>query len=154
MMSGLSSELLMRLLRATPEQYAAVERVLGMEASTVEIGNAEKKSAGEVVAFGRLKCLPGFNDVWVDDTAYDLRERSQVRLCLQFLVENGAQSPGSARHFVDEIDPYVRAHGNFPRSAEPKIDHYFNDHSGKLPALRKALVQVVHGKGRYFLKVD
>jgi hypothetical protein len=110
-------------------------------------------SSDRRLKLGKLRYLPDFNDVWLDDEHYDLRSRQKARLCLQYLVENQAFDADSARHFTKEIDPYVRTHGNYPRSADPKIDHYFNDSDGKLPALRRALIQKSGRRdGRYFLK--
>ena len=102
---------------------------------------------------GRLQYRPGFDEVWFDGTRYDLRTRTKARLCLQFLVEQEAFDAGSARHLVDEIDPYVRAHGNFPRAADIQIKHYFNDRTGMLSKLRRELVRSAGRDGRYFLKV-
>ena len=82
-----------------------------------------------------------------------MRERNKARLCLQYLVEMKAFDVGSARHLVDEIDPYVREKGNFPRLATIKIDHYFHDRRGNLPTLRRELIASVRGDGRYFLRV-
>jgi hypothetical protein len=107
----------------------------------------------EILARGRLRYSPGFRDVWVGDTHYDLRERAKARLCLQYLVEREAFDTRSARHLVDEIDPYVRMEGDFPPAADIKIDHYFNDRSGKLPRLRRELVASAGRNGRYFLRV-
>ena len=124
-------------------------------------GNGNGGSAAEVAAeaekilsHGRFRYRPSFDDVWLGDTHYDLRDRKKARLCIQYLVEKKAFDAKSARHLTDEIDPYVRRRGDFMPSAEIKIDHYFNDHKGELPQLRKQLIAGVHGKGRYFLKVE
>ena len=103
---------------------------------------------------GRLQYRPGFDEVWLDGNRYDLRKRTKARLCLQFLVEQEAFDAASARHLVDEIDPYVRTHGNFPRAAEIQIKHYFNDRTGMLSKLRRELVRSAGRDGRYFLKVN
>ena len=107
-----------------------------------------------VLVRGRLRYRPGFEDVWVGDTPFDLRERSKARLCLQYLVEKKAFDASSARHLVDEIDPYVRERGKFPRAAEIKIGHYFNDRRGKLRRLRRELIASAGRNGCYFLRVD
>jgi hypothetical protein len=176
-----------RLQQATPKQLAAVERILsGAGGELVRCGgqgseNGKTGDAGEalavlarsegkvgarrtgtaagpamekVLALGRLRYRPGFEDVWVGDTHYDLRERSKARLCIQYLVENTAFDAKAARRLVDEIDPYVREKGDFPRLATIKIDDYFNDRAGKLQVLRRELIASVWGDGRYFLKVD
>lgn len=102
---------------------------------------------------GKLQYRLGFEDVWVGDTHYDLRNRKKARLCIQYLVEVQAFDAASARHLLDEIDPYVRERGNYAKSADIKIDHYFNDQKGKLPRLRKELI-VSARNGRYYLKTD
>jgi hypothetical protein len=103
---------------------------------------------------GRMSYLPGFTRVWVDGEEYDLRQRKKVRLCLQYLMEKRAFGPGSARHFLEEINPYVMTEGDYTHPAAPKIDHYFNDKAGRLRKLRKALIHAEGGTGRYYLKVD
>jgi len=116
-------------------------------------GTAERFSTGQILAHGRLRCSAGFEDVWLGDAHYDLRTRTQARLCIEYLVKNAAFDVQSARHLIDEIDPYVRERGNFPRSAQIKIDHYFQDRNGKLPQLRKALIASAGRNGKYFLRV-
>ena len=111
--------------------------------------------AGKILWCGKFGYRPGFVDVWLHDEPYNLRERTQARLCIQYLVENEAFSIDSARHFLTQIDPYVRTHSKSPHAAEPKIDHYFTDPTGNLPALRKALIQATGLRdGRFFLKVE
>ena len=84
-----------------------------------------------------------------------MRERTKARLCIQYLVENQAFDPGTARHLVDEIDVFVRENGNYPPAADIKIDHYFNDQCGRLPKLRKDLISVSGGRdGKFYLKTD
>ena len=107
----------------------------------------------EIRVCGRLRYSPGFRDVWVGDTHYDLRERTKARLCLQYLVEMRAFDSSSARHLLDEIDPYVRKEGDFLPAARIKIDHYFNDRTKKLPRLRRDLIASAGRNGRYFLNV-
>lgn len=123
-------------------------------ANDSNLGGDEGNAADRVVTHGRLRHLPGFNDVWLGGTHYDLSERPKARLCIQFLVEQNAFDPASARHLTDEIDPYVRQHGDYPPSVDIKIDHYFKDHKGGLPRLRKELIVAAGRHGRYFLKVD
>ena len=164
----------MGLVPATPAELAAFARVLGPGRRLVGAllmyecepagGSVRKRKAQArwsvgapeegIVARGRLRYRPGFEDVWVGDTHFDLRERNKARFCLQYLVENKAFDASSARRLVDEIDPYVREKGNFPRLATIKIDHYFNDRKGNLPMLRREVIASVRGDGRYFLRVD
>ncbi len=161
------------LVPATPAELAAFAKVLGPGRRLVgallmyecePAGGSVRRRKAQVrssmgapeegiVARGRLRYRPGFEDVWVGDTHFDLRERNKARLCLQYLVEMKAFDVGSARHLVDEIDPYVREKGNFPRLATIKIDHYFHDRRGNLPTLRRELIASVRGDGRYFLRV-
>jgi hypothetical protein len=103
---------------------------------------------------GRLEYRPGLRDVWVGDRHYDLRERTKARLCLQYLVEQKAFDPESARDLVEEIDPYVRDMGNFPRAADIRIDDYFKGGAGRLRGLRRDLIVSAGRNGRYFLRVD
>ncbi|MDB6034902.1 MAG: hypothetical protein JWM16_5240 [Verrucomicrobiales bacterium] len=107
----------------------------------------------KILSQGKLRYCPGFNDVWLDDQHFDLRERKKARLCIQYLVENSAFDAGSARHLIDEIDPHVRKVGDFLPSVEIKIDHYFTDKTGRLQKLRKGLIQAAGRNGRFFLKV-
>ena len=164
----------MGLVPATPDELAAFAAVLGPGRKLVgallmfdckpTVGSVRKHKAqveqpvgmGEegILARGRLRYRPGFEDVWVGDTPFDLRERGKARLCLQYLVEKKAFDASSARHLVDEIDPYVRERGKFPRAAEIKIGHYFNDRRGKLRRLRRELIASAGRNGCYFLRVD
>jgi hypothetical protein len=147
-------------LRCTGDIKGLLDRI-GQNGEANEMGapleaipHAQALGAAQIHVGTRLRFLPGFNDIWFDDVAYDLRERKQARLCLQYLVECKAFDASSARHFRNEIDPHVRAKGNYPRSADPKIDHYFNEADGRLANLRKALIQKSGRRdGRYFLKV-
>lgn len=104
---------------------------------------------------GRFRYVDGLVDIWLGDEHYDLRERTKARLCIKYLVEKQAFDAASARHFVDEIDVYVREIGNYLPAADIKIDHYFNDQSGRLPKLRKDLITVSGGRdGKFYLKTD
>ncbi len=119
-----------------PEVRAAVMRVVVRMISA----NSTAAVPEKIEAHGRLRYVPGFEDVWLGSDHYDLRERKKARLCIQYLVENGAFDASSARHLKDEIDPYVRRQGNFLPAADIKIDHYFNDPKGKLLKLRRDLI--------------
>jgi hypothetical protein len=104
---------------------------------------------------GRFRYVDGLVDIWLGDEHYDLRERTKARLCIKYLVEKQAFDAASARHFVDEIDVYVREIRNYLPAADIKIDHYFNDQSGRLPKLRKDLITVSGGRdGKFYLKTD
>jgi hypothetical protein len=92
--------------------------------------------------------------VWLGDEHYDLRDRKKARLCIEYLVEKKAFDVASARHLVDEIDPYVRDKGDYLPSAEIKIDHYFNDQTGRLPRLRKDLIRSAGRNGKFYLKTE
>jgi len=115
---------------------------------------AGQPGADGIVSCGRLRYRPGFDDVWVGDTHYDLRGRVKARLCIQYLVEQSAFDAKSGRHLVNEIDPFVRERGNFLPAADIKVDHYFTDRKGKLSGLRKELIARSGRDGRYFLKVE
>jgi hypothetical protein len=132
-----------------------VEAGVGRGVEAVAVG--ARAASDKVVTHGRLRYLPGFDDVWLGEKHYDLRDRTKARLCIQYLVEKKAFGAKSARHLTKEIDPYVRKHGAYLPSVEIKIDHYFNDpHDPKkrLPGLRKELIAAAGRNGRYFLKVN
>jgi hypothetical protein len=126
----------------------AVPPVAGPPAS------APATAADAIVSRGKLRYRPGFDDVWLGDTPYDLRGRTKARLCIQYLVEQNAFDAASARHLINEIDPFVRERGDFLPAADIKIDHYFNDQKGKLTQLRKELIAAAGRNGKYFLKVE
>jgi hypothetical protein len=167
--------------RATPgQQSAAAEIAGGRDHKNLECGPAgaavveaveaalkrfERKFEGlverwagaggeRVLVEGRLRYLTGMEDVWLGSIHYDLRSRDKARLCLEYLVRKKAFDSGSARNLVDEIDPYVREKGRFPRAAEVKIGDYFSDRTGRLRALRRDLIGCTGRNGRYFLKVN
>jgi hypothetical protein len=119
-------------------------------------GNGAKKgpAVDGILWEGKLGYRPGFDDVWVGNAHYDLRERKKARLCLQYLVEKKAFDAKSARHLLEEIDVYVRKKGDYMPAADIRIDHYFNDETGKLPKLRKELIEAAGRNGRFFLKVE
>jgi len=109
---------------------------------------------------GRLRCSADFTDVWLKDGGreehYDLRTRPKASLCIQYLFEQGAFHATSAKHLVNEINPFVRERGGYEplKYEEIKIQHYFNDPKKDLPELCRELIGRVHRKGRYFLKVE
>jgi hypothetical protein len=128
----------------------AKEEEAGAETLTVRKGGT-----GEFVR-GRLRCSADFKDVWLGDKHYDLRTRPKAGLCIRYLFENNAFDATSAKHLVDEINPFVRGRGGYEslKFEEVKIQHYFNDPKKELPELCKQLIGAVHRKGRYFLKVE
>jgi hypothetical protein len=131
---------------------AALKRFEGKLEALVECSAGAR---GErVLVEGRLRYLAGLEDVWLGSIHFDLRSRDKARLCLEYLVRKKAFDSGSARNLVDEIDPYVREKGNFPRAAEIKIDDYFRDRAGKLQVLRRELIASAGRSGCYFLRVD
>ncbi len=138
-------------LKASESALATVGRMRGTASGGAGV------AADEIVSRGKLRYRTGFEDVWLGDTHYDLRGRTKARLCLQFMVEQNAFDAKSACHLVDKIDVFVRERGNFPRAADIKIDHYFNDPHDpekRLPSLRKDLIVAAGRNGRYFLKTD
>ena len=141
------------LASVTPEVRAAmvraVAKMIGASAAPVA-PLAWENLPGR----GRLRYLPGFSDLWLGTEPYDLRGRTKARLCIQYLFEQEAFDAASARHLVDEIDPYVRKAGDFPRAADIQILFYFNDRRGKLSKLYQDLIRSAGRDGRYFLKVD
>ena len=103
---------------------------------------------------GRLRYAPGFEEVSVGGTRYDLRERARARLCVRYLVEARAFDASSARSFADEIDPYVRAKGGFGVLRDIRMNDYFNDRTGEMRRLKRDLIASAGRNGRYFLRVD
>jgi hypothetical protein len=102
---------------------------------------------------GRFGFEPGFKDVWLGGEHYDLRGRAKARFCIQYLVAKQAFNADSARHLEHEIDPFVRKKCQLPPPSEIRIQHYFNDRSGKLSRLRGDLVKAAGRNGRFYLQV-
>lgn len=128
---------------------------LTMPASERKEPGETKLTTEEVInTIGRFRYRDGFAEVWLGEEHFDLRDRKKIRLCFEFLVTKKAFDSDSARHFVDEIDVYVRKKGNYLPSADIKIDHYFNDQSGRLPKLRKELIPAAGRNGKFYLKTD
>lgn len=100
---------------------------------------------------GNLEYLTGFADVWFNHQHYDLREHKKARLCLEFMVIHHAVDEASARHFLDEIDPYVRETGGFIQLAEIRIYDYFREPSGELAELRQWLIRSAGKNGKFYL---
>jgi hypothetical protein len=113
-------------------------------------------AANKIVhTIGRLEYRAGFMEVWVDDVLYNLRGRIMARWCLEYLVSMRAFDPASARHFEDEIDPYVRQKsgaGRRGKFSDVQIKQYFNDRKACLSKLRAQLIRSVEGTGKYYLQ--
>ena len=175
MSDAIPTEPLMRYLRATPEQRAAIDRfllgaaagvgalaegqvevqiLLDADAPILHGDGADGAAAGNrLLTLGRLEYRPGFADVWLEEEHFDLRQWDRARHCLAYLVKMRATTAATARHLVAEIDPYVRAQGGYPRAAAIRIDHYFNDRGGKVRRLFQEVIQAA-GEGRYFLRAE
>lgn len=142
-----------RLFQPTVEQWAGIQAILGSGASGVRA--LMVMAPGEITwSVGRFRYATGFKDVWLGGWYYDLKERHAARFCIQYLVEQKAFTAASARHFLDEIDPYVRKKGGLGargKFSEIQIKQYFNDREGRLPMLRKGLIRAVAGSGKYYL---
>jgi hypothetical protein len=144
-----------RMLRERHERLAVAAsggETAGTDGSE-SCGSAVRQAASDFVR-GRLRCGPEFKDVWVGDRHYDLRERTQARRCIAYLVESGAFDAGSARNLDEEIDPFVGAGRRQSRLTRVKIHDYFNSQNGELQELREALIESVGRSRRYFLKVE
>ncbi|MGD0745389.1 MAG: hypothetical protein ABSA45_09560 [Verrucomicrobiota bacterium] len=102
---------------------------------------------------GRFRFENGFLDVWLGGEHYDLRGRAKARFCIQYLIAKQAFDTDSARHLENEIDPFVRKKCQLPPPSEIRIQHYFNDRSGKLSRLRSDLVKAAGRNGRFYLQV-
>ena len=111
----------------------------------------------EAIPLGALSYLPGLTKIWFAGEEYDLQDRNLARLCLEYLIAEGATSQKTARHFETEINRYVREHATIetsPNMGEMKIHHYFNPSTGRLARMARVLiVSAGHGTGRYYLKV-
>ena len=123
-----------------------------------EVGSQNAESRGRTAEFlnqiGQFQYRPGFEDVWFGGEHYDLRKRRKARLCLEYLVARKAFYVASARHFENEIDPFVRKKGRLGargKFSDIQIKQYFNDREGRLPKFRKALIRSVAGNGKYYL---
>lgn len=124
-------------------------------AADPRLGNQANEPAGAkaIHSIGNFNFLANFEDVWFNGEHYDLRRRAKARFCLQYLVAKKAFDPVSARHLEKEIDPFVRNKCNLPPPSEIRIQHYFNDRSGKLSRLRSELVKSAGRNGRFYLQV-
>lgn len=170
MRAALPTDLLLRLMNATPEQYAAIELILGLRAAAVGVARKERKraavktEAGDSSAaadmihrVGRLAYRNGFADVWLGEEHFDLSRRAKARACLRFLVEQRAFEADSARDLITEIDPYVRAQCRLPELpgyGELKIHHYFNPSKSDVARLGRELIRPAGRNGRYYIAIS
>ncbi len=96
-------------------------------------------------------------DVWLGGRHYDLREHKRARLCLICMAEANAVDEKSALHFLEEIDPYVRAQGKIDplgKYSNIKIQDYFRDPTNEITSLGQLLIKAVGGNGKYYLSPD
>ena len=141
-----------RLFHPTREKWADIVVILGPRAAEAEALVVMAPGKENIRTIGRFQYRDGFEDVWLGGEHYNLRAHKKARLCLEYLVNNHAVDAASARHFLDEIDPYVRETGDFILLQNIRIKDYFNDPDGRLQCLRQALVKPVGGNGKYYLK--
>ena len=128
----------------------------------VEVKPVEKKKRANLPAaggFGRLRYENNFDDIWVGNTHYDLRNRNTARYCIQFLYMMGAFDRESGCHLEKEIDPYVREMAkldDLPASSDGnlRIQRYFNDPDKKYHNLRNELVKSAGRNGCFYLQVN
>jgi hypothetical protein len=139
------------LVTAGPGKFrvtGTIAPVLGrLKARIVAKGDMPSPAKMQV---GRLEYSPDFNEVWFGGKFYDLSARARARHCIQYLVEHSALDARSARHLEREIDPYVCERCQLPRSADIRIQHYFNG-DAKLRQLRRDLVRAAGRNGRFYL---
>ena len=102
---------------------------------------------------GRLHYEEGCNQLYVDGEYFNLEKHERARLCLLFLINQGAWDRNSARHLRDEIDVFVRRMGDYDPAAAIKIDDYFKDPTGRLALLKNLLIESSGRDGKYYLKV-
>lgn len=169
MREAIPTEMLLRLASAPPEQYAAIEIILGLRTVGVGVARQGRKreaaklgcnnSGGEVDVIqrvGRLAYRNDFADVWLGEEHFDLSRRAKARACLRYLVEQRAFDAKSARDLTQEIDPFVRAQCQLPALpgyGELKIHHYFNPSTSNVARLGRELIQPAGRNGCYFLNV-
>ncbi len=143
-------------LSASEVALEMLSRMDGAASRAVKPGECDAKIERRVT-IGRLSYFPNFNEVWLDDDKrFDLRERAQARACLQFLVDAKAFDRDTARHLVNEIDPYVRKQCNITPLrdySEFRIHHYFNPTKGVYAELCRALIKPAGRNRCYYLKV-
>ena len=138
--------------------------ISGAQQETTQLPDAQRSGEGRdgevgasakgTVSHGRLECRSGFKDVWLGGKHYDLSHRVLARLCIHYLYEEKAFDEKSAKNFLEEIDPYVRARGRYKKSETTTIHGYFNDSKRGLPKLYKELIRSVGKTGCFFLKTD
>ena len=105
-------------------------------------------------SIGNFHYLTGMEDVWLGGRHYDLREHKRARLCLICMAEANAVDEKSALHFLEEIDPYVRAQGKIDplgKYSNIKIQDYFRDPTNEITSLGQLLIKAVGGNGKDYL---
>jgi hypothetical protein len=103
---------------------------------------------------GWLEYRPDFSEVWVDGVYCNLKAHGKARLFVEYMVVNRAFDVSSAKHLTDEIAPYVWKKGNYPPSAEIRVQDFFKDRDAELARLRQKLVVSAGDKGKYYLKIS
>jgi hypothetical protein len=117
-------------------------------------GNHFTVDANQIIhKIGRLEYRADFREVWVDNVHFDLRHHGKARLFVECMVVNRAFDVSSAKHLAAEIAPYVWAKGNYPPSAEIRVQDFFKDRDGELARLRQMLVIAAGDKGKYYLNI-
>jgi hypothetical protein len=108
-------------------------------------------------SIGNFHYLTGMEDVWLGGRHYDLREHKRARLCLICMAEANAVDEKSALHFLEQIDPHVRAQGKIDplgKYSNIKIQDYFRDPTNEITSLGQLLIKAVGGNGKYYLNPD
>jgi hypothetical protein len=116
---------------------------------------ADEKNRSATIHYhtiGNFHYLTGFNDVWVGGEHFDLSKNIRARLTLKYLVDNHAHDLDSAKHFLTDIEPYVRKKSDSIKLQDIHIKDYFRDPSGQHARLRKLAVIAAGKNGKYFLK--
>jgi hypothetical protein len=139
----------------------AIEKSESQKAELLAGGQPSKQRRKNTIAngiLGRLRWENGFSDVWLGGEHYDLRGRAKARFCLLYLMAKLAFNAESARHLEYEINPFVRKKCQLPplpegAQANLRIQHFFNDPSGKTNRLGRELVKAAGRNGRFYLQV-
>ena len=85
------------LVHPSAEQWAGIVAILGPAAAGARALVVLAPGQETIRSVGRFQYREGFEDVWLGDEHFNLRERKKARLCLKFLVEQRAFDEGSAR---------------------------------------------------------
>ena len=125
-----------------------------MASASLPTGSGSDLPPNKWIHKGRLHYEEGCNQLYVDGEYFNLQEHQRARLCLLFLINQGAWNRDSARHLRDEIDVFVRSMGEYDAAAAIKIDDYFKDPTGRLFKLQKLLIRSSWGTGKYYIMAD